>query len=173
MKLKFQLTEEDLIAFQIFFVGRSNIFRRTRLKHRLRVPIVYTILAIILACQNKFWPAAFFVLVGSVWFIKSPAANARHSENMNRTFVLENIGDSLSEPEELEFLPDGIRQKNYFGESLYRYASIDRIAENGIYTYLFLGKMRALILPSDRIPAEQIESVVKLVRQKLPQADPA
>ena len=60
----------------------------------------------------------------------------------------------------MEPLPDGIASTSHLGESKYGYHAVDRIDRTELYTYVFIGKGMALILPHDRVAPDVADSFV-------------
>jgi hypothetical protein len=87
--------------------------------------------------------------------------------------IRETVGQSLQKSMTLELRDDGICSSSSLGESKYRYSAVDRIVENDGYTYVFIGKGMALVLPHDRIPKDAIDSLATEINQRKQEANQA
>ena len=87
-------------------------------------------------------------------------------------YVNESVGNSLKEPIILELLEDGIHSSSYLGTFTYIYYAVDKIVENQGYTYIYIGKDKALILPHDRIAPDELNAFVTEVQKRKAAASP-
>jgi len=166
-RIEYKLTEQDLLKFNLYYSANSDLHRKYRRRYRLFVPVAYAVLALLLCLLHSFVVASIFAAVGVGWFFLSPMWMRRRYRKQYEKQIRETIGDSLRDPITLELQPDGICSSSYIGESKYRYSAVDRIEENDGYTYIFIGKGMALILPHDRIPKDAGRSLVaEIARRK-------
>ena len=165
-RIEYKLTEQDLLRFNLYHSTTSDLHQKQRRRHRVVVPAAYLILAILLCLSELFIAATLFVLFAAGWFFLSPRLMNKRYRKIYEKHIRETVGDSLRTPMTLELRPDGISSSSYLGESKYRYSVVDRIVENDGYTYVFIGKGMALVLPHDRIPKDAIASLVAEITQR-------
>lgn len=165
-RIEYQLTEEDLVRFNLYYSAHSELHKRQRRRHRLLVPVVYVMLAGLLCWIRAFIGASILAAFALVWFLLSPAWLRWRFRKHYEKHIRETKVETLKEPMTLELQPDGICTSSAVGESKFRYSAVDQIVENDGYTYVFIGKGMALILPHDRIARETIAALVAEISQR-------
>ena len=170
-RIEYQLTEEDLIRFNLYYSAHSELHKRQRRRHRLLVPVVYAVLAGLCCMSRSFIVASVLAAFALVWFLVSPAWLRWRFRKHYEKHIRETKGETLKEPMTLELQPDGICTSSAVGESKFRYSAVDQIVENEGYTYVFISKAMALILPHDRIAQETITALVAEISRRKQEAD--
>lgn len=165
-RIEYRLTEDDLLKFNLYYSANSDLHRRQRRRHRFLVPAAYAVFTGLLCLSRSFVAASLFAAFGIGWFLLSPAWMRRHYRKHYGKHVKETVGEFLQSPMTLELRPEGICSSSYLGESKYRYAAVDSIVDHDGYTYVFIGKGSALVLPHDRIPEETIRLLVAEITQR-------
>ena len=169
-RAEYQLAEADIIQFHMFCWADSEVFRKQCRKFRLIVFLVYLVLSAPLYLSGVYVGAVLFTSVAVAWFLLSPSWLQRRSRRHYAKRIRETVGDSLREPVKVELHPDGIHSLSYLGESVFRYTAVDRIVEDGGYTYVFIGKGMAIVLPHDRVPKETITALVTEIGERAREA---
>ena len=165
-RIEYTLTAEDLLQFNLYYSSISPNHARQRKRHRILVPVVYMILALLLLREGSHIAATLFTLFAAVWFALSPRwLRKRYCKHYER-HIAETAGDVLPRSTVLELLPDGIFSSSHIGETKFRYDAVDRVVENNGYTYVFIGKGMALVLPHDRISKDTIAAFVDEIQRK-------
>lgn len=169
-RLEYQQTEDDILQFHLYYSSVSGYHKKQRLKQRLRVPVFYIGIALLFLVMKWYIGAAMLAICAVAWALFFPLWMRRVFRKNCVKLIKEGVGDSLSKPNMLELQEDGIFSSSYLGESKYNYSVIDRIVENDGYTYIFIGKGTALVLPHDRISQEDRCSFVDEVNRRREQA---
>jgi len=164
--IEYRLTENDLLKFNLYYSANSELHQKHRRRHRVLVPVAYAVLAALLCLSRAFVAASLFAIFGVAWFLLSPRWMRKRYQKHYEKHIRETVGESLRTPMTLELRADGICSTSHLGESKYRYSAVDKIVENDGYTYVFIGKGMALVLPHDRIPQATISSVVSEITQR-------
>jgi hypothetical protein len=165
-RIEYNQTEKDLLQFNLYYAANSKFHRKRCIRHRLIIPVVYLIFAIVPLLHKSFVFASFLIIFAVAWFFLSPSLMQMQYKRLYMKHIRETVGDSLKKPIILELRSDGIFSSSHLGEFLYRYSVIDKIVENEGYTYIFIDKGRAFILPHDKIPRESIESLTTEITQR-------
>lgn len=166
MKLIYQLEPSDLVAFNEYHVAHSDLHKKQRRKHRIVVPIVYLVLSALLLIVDARIGSVLLAAFAIIWFLLSPRWLKRRYRKHFQKHVAETVGDSLKEPVTLELHDDGIHSASYLGQSTYKYSAVGQIVGNGIYTYVYIDKGMALVLPDDRISRDQIDTFVAEIKTR-------
>jgi hypothetical protein len=165
-RIEYTLTADDLLQFNLYYSSISENHASQRRKHRTLVSIAYIILALISFGFNEYGIAIVFILFAGAWFLFSPRLVSRQYRKHYEKHIAETAGDKLPYSVVLELQPDGIFASSYMGEAKYHYDVVDKIVENEGYTYIFIRKDMAFILPHDRIPDETIKGFVDEIQRK-------
>lgn len=169
-RIEYQLTEDDLVQFYVYYLSISDYQRKQRNKQRIGLPVFYLAIAALFLLVKLYLAATILVLFSAGWFLFFPAwARKKHRKHYEK-HVKEVAGDELSKPRVLELREDGIFSSSHLGEAKYAYSAVDRIVDHEGYTYIFIGKGMALVLPHDRIPQEDRCSFVDEVNRRREQA---
>lgn len=167
-RLEYQLTEDDILQFHLYYASISDYHKKQRMKQRVRVPVIYLAIALLFLVSKWYVGAVLFAICAVGWSLLFPIWARRSYRKNCQKLIKESIGDSLSKPGVLELQEDGIFSLSYLGESKYNYSVIDRVVEHDGYTYIFIDKGTALILPYDRISQEDRRSFVDEVNRRRP-----
>ena len=160
MKLTCQLTPADLVAFNEYHAANSPLHKRHRLRYRLSIPIVFLSGVAFFVAVGAYLAAVPLTVFAVVWFVLSPCWLKYRNKRIYQKHIAENVGDSLREPSILELCDDGIHSTSHLGQSVYNYSAVGQIATDGGYTFVYIGKGMALVLPEDRLPRDEIDAFV-------------
>ncbi|MHB1000676.1 MAG: YcxB family protein [Armatimonadota bacterium] len=164
-RLEYNLTEKDLVEFNIYHSLHSELHLKERRKLRLMVPVIYIILAGILILIGNRLAASVFGVIAIGWYFISPMwINSKYRKHFER-HIKDVIGDSISDPITIEVKPDGIFSTSHAGEARYKLSSVEKIAEDDGYTYVYVGKGMAFILPHDRISQSDIDTFIAEIEE--------
>jgi len=160
MKLTYQLTQSDLVKFNEYHSAHSTLHNKYRRKYRILFPICYLIFSIIFFLFDDIPLAIGFIVLAILWFLFYPLwENKRYRKHFEK-HVAETVGDFLKEPLIVELQEEGIHISDHSGQSLYKYSAVGQIVENEGYTYIYIGKAMALILPHDRLSINDITTLI-------------
>ena len=174
-EIDYELTRDDLVAFQLYAMKSSRTARRFGRRTR----ITYAIVIVIMAALTSPWSstiAAGGFLIACVTFLGLSWALTRV---LTRRAIMELVSDEVPEKGHLgrhhiEFDENGIVETTAVGESRVSWAGIDRIERNSdhvlVYTTPSAAHMiprRAFATPDDEKAAyEFVESMLATERQK-------
>lgn len=161
VKLEYKLTEEDLVAFNIYHIAHSSLHRSEQHKARV-IPsaLLAAFGAAMYALDRATILLVIYVALGVAWYLLCPRYLASRYRRNVRKHVGEISSDLVKAPVVLEPRDDGIYGSSFTGETKYNYAAVGEIVEDGGYTFVFLGKGMAFILPHDRVPKQDIDVFV-------------
>lgn len=164
--IEYKLPERDLLKFNLYCDANSELLQKLRRRHRILVPAAYVLFAALFCLSRKYVAASLFAVFGIAWFLLSPRWMSRCCRKQYEKRIRETVGQSLHKPMTLELRSDGIFASSALGESKYRFSAVDSIVDNDGYTYVFIGKGMALVLPHDRIPKDTIDSLITEINQR-------
>ena len=160
MKLTYQLTPDDLVAFNEYHAANSPLHKRARLRFRIVLPIILLMGSAFIVAIGAYPAAMPFAVVAVAWFLLSPYWLKRRYRKHFQRYIAENVGDLLKEPSTLELHDDGIHTTSYLGQAVYKYSAIGQIAYVEGYTFIYIGKGMALVLPEDRLSPDDVDAFV-------------
>ncbi len=166
-RIEYMLTEDDVVQFHLYYSATSKLEQEQRWKARIRGLVGYSGLVIVLALMKYVLLAYIAAFSGIAWFFLIPKTLQESYKKYYTRYVAEMDGDSLQQPMTIELRPDCIYATSYFGETKYWYTTVGKIVQNGPYTYIFLGRKMAFILPHNQIPVTAIQSMsAEIVQRK-------
>lgn len=171
MKLIYQLTPSDLVAFDVYHAAHSELTRKQRRNYRIVLTTIYLTIAALFFAIDRRIASALVAAFAIIWFLSYPQRTERRSRIYFQRFIAETVGDSLKEAVILELHDDGIHSTSYLGQSTIKYSAVDKLVVDGIYTYVYIGRGAALIFPDDRIPRDQINAFVEEIKTRKESAD--
>ena len=179
-RIEYTLTAEDLLHFNLYYSAISPTQVKQRRRARLFVSVVYIALALFTLKEGSYFVATVLMVLVAAWLLFSPRWFLWRSRKHYEKHIAETAGDRLPSSIVLDLLPDGIFSSSYIGETKFRYDVVDRVVEDDGYTYIFLGKGAAFVLPHDRVPKDTVAAFVEQIqsrknaceRQQAPQESP-
>ncbi len=160
MKLTYQLTLDDLVKFNIYHTENSPIHIKARRRYRIIPPAIYLALAMFGYFAGDVGFAMTFAGLAIVWFLFSPRILKRRYRKHFEKHVEENFKDSVKESSTVELEEDGVHSTSQMGESIFKYSAVEKIVANDGFTYVYIGKGMAIVIPHDRVPENQINDLV-------------
>jgi hypothetical protein len=167
-RLEYTLTEQDLLEFNLYHASQSRRRKLSQLRYRWLIPVIYLGFGIFLATRSEYQAAGMFAAVAVIWALVAPLwLNLRFRRYFQR-YVQEHFAEIINQPMTMQLTQEGIQTNSPLGQSLHPYAAVDRIVDHHPYTYIYIGKAMALVLPHDRIPEVPRQRFVKEVERRRP-----
>lgn len=165
MEIKYNLTEEDYLKFNIFHIRHSDSAMKSLKMQRFATPIVYIIFAYIFSMiadipfLYAFIP---FFVIGMMWAIFYPKyffnRIARHTKKM----VNEGKNEGLLGKHTMTFSDEGIVDVASNGETKVHWSGINEFKEDDSNLYLYNSSVSAYIIPKREITdVEEVRSYLK------------
>lgn len=160
MQLTHQLKLDDLVAFNLYYMAHSAVYRAQRFRYRVIPSILYLVFAALMfLAQMNIWGIVSLALA-ILWFLFAPRWTQRRSRNVIQKQFAEMLGDSITDPVTVELCDDGIHISSSHGQSIYNYSAVGQIVDDTNHTYIYIGKGTAIILPNDSVTPAQKEAMV-------------
>lgn len=150
MEIKYELTKDDYLAFNLHYVKHSNTIKQSLFRQQFFTPIIFLILPFIFSWfmgEFSIGLSITFMLVSVVWMIVYPKYFYWHiTRNVNKTL---NEGENENLMGQHMFIgnDEGFIETNKAGERKVSWSSIERVEENDEYYFLFFSAMSAYIIP--------------------------
>jgi hypothetical protein len=166
MKITFQLTQKDLVKFNEYHSAHSPLHIKTLRRQRILVPIIYLVIAAFSAISLNYTFATMFSVLSVLWFLLYPKWIKKRCKKYFTKHVEENFSNVDKEPSSIELQEDGIHSTSHMGHSTFKYSVIEKVVENDGVTYIYIGKGIALVIPHDRVSADDRNSLITEIEQR-------
>lgn len=149
MEITYDITAEDYIAFNLYYMRTNPASRRNILKARIQGVVL--ILAGGGLCgymSGKYTPLliGIFALAAVLYAIFIPRTITKKVVNNVRK-MLKQAGGVACGQKTLSLEEDRFRLKGAGEDSLYEYAAVQQVATDEAHYYIFTGVIEALIVP--------------------------
>jgi hypothetical protein len=155
MELKYEMTKDDHLAFNLHYVKHSKTIKQSLFIQRFLVPIIFLILPFVLFWMMGEFLIGFLItlaLISIVWIVFYPKYFYGHIIRNVKKVLNEGSNDNLLGQHVFISTEDGFIEKNRVGETKIGWSSIERIEENEDYFFLFFSTMNAYIVPKRSFP---------------------
>lgn len=154
MEIKYILTEEDYIQFNLFHIKNSKTAMTALKFQRLLIPILYIIVGFVLAKVSdgplSLW-LSIFLLLGIAWFFFYPKYFYRSVMRRVQKMLKEGKNEGLLGEHCLVLSKEGIHDTTMSGETSAKWPSIQTFAEDEQNLYLYNTSLSAYIIPKREI----------------------
>lgn len=150
MKLKYDLTENDYINFNIYHMKNSKSLKRAMMINRFLVPLIFLVMPFILYYISDisftYW-ALIFILVYILWVSFYENYVYRINRKRIKKMLKEKGNEGLIGENVLEIDENNIKVTNDSGENTIYVKSIKNIVENDEYIFIYINSISAIIIP--------------------------
>lgn len=169
MKIEYKLDRNDFIEHQLFAASKSKIVIKNLKRSRVRLPIVYFILGLVLFVLADTIFALIFIGIGIAWYFIYPHYLKRKYIKLYEKYIDEHFKNRFGKQISLNFGEEFIEIISYMGESKLKTNEITEVNENSNYFFINLSSGESLIIPKTVINqnnefSEWIVSLVKKLR---------
>jgi hypothetical protein len=176
VRIRYETTIDDLVAFNRFHCAHSPTVRRVRLLQMGFVAAVVIALAYAAAVVTGDYLILALGPVGAVvGVLLFPGAFRRHQDRQARKLYGEGANKGMLGPHELELSGGDLIERTPFGESRALLEVVERVTSDRGYTFIYVSAVMAHVIPHDAViegdPEAFVEAVRRLVAQR--QAEPA
>ncbi|WNS77989.1 YcxB family protein [Domibacillus sp. DTU_2020_1001157_1_SI_ALB_TIR_016] len=150
MELKYDLTKEDYLGFQIHVAKQSETVKRALIMQRLMGTVLFLLFTLVVSWVTEEWLLGLFITfaVASVlWVILYPKYFYGHIKRNVNKMLDESRNDNMFGLHTLVIDREGFTEKNRAGEKKTNWAGIERVDEDEAYFFLFTIIMEAYIVP--------------------------
>lgn len=150
MEFKYELTKEDLLAFNLYHAKQSETVKSALFKQRFLVPIIFLLLPFILywiTGEFLIEVSISFMLVSILWLVFYPKYFYGYIKRNVSKVLDEGNNDNLLGNHLFTMAEDGFTEKSNAGETKVPWSGITKVEENEEYYFLFYSAMSAYIIP--------------------------
>ena len=151
MNMDYSLERTDFLVHQLFAASKSERVIKSRRNSRIRLPIFYFILGVILFILADLVYALIFIGIGLAWYVFHPYFMRRRYVRHFEKYIDENFQNRFGKTVSISFDDEFIQAFDYLGESKLRISEITEISEIREYIFLKFSSGETLIVPKDRV----------------------
>lgn len=167
LTLKYTLEKQDFITQSLFSLSRSEVNRKAWNRARIRVPVVYVILGILMYFATDIKIALVFIIVAVLWYFYSPVfLRNRYSKHYDKT-IEEKLSNRFGKEVTVAFNNELLETKDYLGESKLKTSAIETIFEIESHILIRFETGESLIIPKRGIKVEDLVISLKDLAKEL------
>ncbi|MDD4993103.1 MAG: YcxB family protein [Paludibacter sp.] len=157
MRIEYVLDKEDFLQSQLFLASQSKQVTTSRRKSRLRVPVLYLILAFALFVIDENSVASVFIAIGGLWYIFSPVLYRKRYIRFVEKYIDEHFVNRLGKPESISIGDEYIEILDYQGETKVKVTEITEVTEVRDYYFLKMSSGSCIFIPAYKLPTQRKE----------------
>lgn len=165
MELKYLLTEQDYINFNLFHIQNSKMATKALKIQRYTIPALYLVLAYVFASigdGSYILSFTIFTIFAILWLVLYPKFYYRTIIRNVKKMMKEGKNEGLLGEHIMILSSEGIVDKNTTGETKVAWTGIQEVKEDKDYLYLYNSSVSAYILPKREIHhLDELKSYIK------------
>lgn len=169
MELRYNLTEEDYLNFNLFHFKNSKAANRALNIQRFLSPIIFMAFPFVLSKMGNMSFAGLFIsflVVSILWIVFYPRYFYSFVMRNTKRFIREGKNEGLLGEHRMLLTEEGLVDSTTNGETKVTWAGIQAIDEDQYYIYLYNTSVSAYILPKrDLENVEAIKTYIKNYRR--------
>lgn len=150
MEIKYNLTEEDYVNFNLFHFKNSESASKSLNMQRYSIPFIYLIVAYVfsnLADIPFLYAFIPFLIAGILWVLFYPKYFQKRIRSQTKKMIKEGKNEGLLGEHSMLLTEDGIVDTNSNGETKVNWSGIIKMKEDQSNLYLYNSSVSAYILP--------------------------
>lgn len=168
MKLNYNLSEQDLLTFQLYTASNSSYIRRARRINWLVVPILYFVFSVVLYLADSLNFSIGFMLLAILWLIFYPLFQKNRYEKGYKRHNIEYFKNRFDKPIELSFTKEYIASKDESGEGKMKLSELEALHEIQDYYFLKFNSGVSLIIPKKEVAElDKLKKLLENLAEKL------
>lgn len=168
MEIKYNLSEDDYIHFNIYHIKNSETAMKMLNLQRYLTPVFFILVSILLSQISEIpflLSFSVFSVIGVLWFIYYPKYYERFLVKQVKKIFQEGKNDGLLGEHFLILNEEGLIETTSNGETRAAWASIDSFKEDNDYFFLYNSSISAYIIPKRGI--EHPDDVRNIIQASL------
>ena len=151
LSFRYTLTEEEYFQYNYFTTWASPDKKSYRIRHYLRVLILYTLVAglyiISSHSEQLIIDVTVFAVIATVYMVLIPAFIRLSVRRRVREIVSQPANRHILEPAEVIITDTGIVDRDEVSESKYDWEAVIKKAETSTAIYLYTNSYHAIVIP--------------------------
>ncbi|MBB4824808.1 hypothetical protein HNO89_002034 [Sporosarcina luteola] len=163
MEIQYELTEEDVVVFNVHHVKNSNVGRNSLRWQRVVSPLLFLLFAYFLSVSTDLEAGTLFVVFGVtaiLWVLFYPKYFYWHVTRQVRKALKEGKNEGLVGSHVLKMNKQGLTDTTSNGESKMTWQAVKQFKEDTGHFYLYNSAVSAFIIPKRDVDAEAFRKFV-------------
>ena len=168
MEIRYSLTEEDYLNFNMFHIKNSKTTKRALNMQRFLMPIIFIVLSYVLSKVGNMSFFGLFIallIVSILWIIFYPRYFYSYVFRNTKKMIKEGKNDGLLGEHLMILSEEGIIDSNSNGETKVTWSGIKTFKEDEHNIYLYNSSVSAYILPKREL--NNIDEMKTYLKSKL------
>ncbi|ARD47863.1 YcxB family protein [Sporosarcina sp. P33] len=165
MEIQYKLTEEDVVAFNLYHVKHSKVGKNSLQWQRYISPLIFLLFAYFLSVFTEMPKGPLFAAFGItavLWVIFYPKYFYFHITRQVRKMLKEGKNEGLVGEHLMKMNKAGITDKTSVGETAVQWTGVKQLREDAEYFYVYTSTVSAYIIPKrDVYSADGFKSYVR------------
>lgn len=170
MKIEFNLTKDDYIAFNMHHIETSPTIRRSLLIQQYGVSVIFLIVPYFFSRISRAPMLASFIVYGAIflaWILYYPKYFMHATKKRIIKLIDEGDNSAILGIHSITLTDEGIVQESRTGESKSTWGSVKRIDETSEHIYIFIGTVNAYLVPKRDFEGKiHMEAFIDMLREK-------
>lgn len=164
-ELRYQLSEQDFLTYQLFVASNSKSSRTSRRRARVVIPILYTVFAVILLLMSFVVLAIVMAATAVLWFLLYPLYSRRRYRRHYARHIREHYRQVIGRESTLTIADGHILTRNEAGEGRTKLAEVEGIVEIADHVLIVLRSSATFVLPKQQIDDAQLREVLRVISE--------
>jgi len=168
IKIVYDLLDEDVINYSIYFTDHSKYMKSLRGAQQYRIPIYFLLAGLMFGWVNdsSIWPLT-AVALALLWVLWYPfAARSSTRKIFNRMYDKED-NQGVTGRWEISASEDGIARMSIYESTRMRWQLFKRIDITPHYLFLTIGASNAIVIPRGRILDGDFDTFTEYCRKRI------
>ncbi|NRA38034.1 MAG: YcxB family protein [Planctomycetes bacterium] len=152
MKVSFELTMDDWIAFNTYYLYNSKEVRRTKTCVQLFAPALVLMLLMYSFVNDEMTviPTVLLLLYAVAWFVFYPKRFYKNAIRKTMRIMKEGDNSGFLGAHEISFNDEGFTCVEPESTQMYKWSAVKQTGENDDYIFLYVTAVSAVILPKEK-----------------------
>lgn len=151
MQYKYQLSEEDFLAYQLFNASNSKIANRRKSMNQRMLSFGISLAALGFYFLNNYPGAILFALLAPLTFLFYPQYHRWRFKKHYQKYIKENYTNKINRDIELNIQEDHLSLKDAVSETIINIEDIGAIHETQRHFFVKISTGNSLLIPKEKI----------------------
>ena len=167
MKISFELTMDDWMAFQEHYLSQSKQFKQSKIFVIVMLPVIFFIFSLFQYFEGdlNYYTLAIYIVISLFWIFLYPKRFDKSCLKKTKKMLEEGNNSALLGKHDIEFSDDSFFVKEPGSEYKTNWSAINKIEENEKYIFIYITSVSACILPKFKF-GDKKEKIVEFIKSK-------
>jgi hypothetical protein len=169
VKIRYDLTIDDLVAFNRYHSDHSPAARRSRTRSMIVIALLLVGLTVVAATKTQgVNPVLFFVplaFLAILFFL--PGIGRMQIERQVRRVYADGASSGLIGPHELKLVGSELIDKDSSSETRTQLQAIERVVSDENYTFIYFSAVSAHVIPHKAVKEGDVKKFIEALERKI------